>query len=501
MQMNNWKRQHPAAIFISFASNLKNVIVTLFAVFVLGQTMPAVGTVYYFALMGFILLSSLIGGFFKWWTFKYNLVASELNAKQGLIFRKNRYIRKERIQSIDINAKLLQRLFGLVELSIETAGGGNEPEFKIIALEREEARRIKQELLEKETRFLDEVLVESDYETEGLVRAAEKEIKPQRLVNPSYKWEIGGKRLFIAALTSSGVGIAATFLAVFVSQAFQFLPETLLEEYVYWFMQSSSIVLAVLVFFILFIAWLFTMLATVLKYGLFTIKKKGNDIHISRGVLEQRQLTLYAQRITAVRIVQSPIRQLFGFVSVYVESAGGGRQDEDLSTILVPMCKKNEVKSILEGIVPEYAIDPEYEGLPRESIRRYIFKLLFLAFIITGLLTYYIPYGYLSLILPVIAVILGFWQYRDTGIGQVDDLLCLRIRVFSKVEIIVPRKRIQSITTTQTILQSFDDLYTIHVSILSSITGKTFTVRHLANWQAVQSLEWYSYEKVENGNE
>lgn len=46
---------------------------------------------------------------------------------------------------------------------------------------------------------------------------------------------------------------------------------------------------------------------------------------IERGLIEKRQLTLAYRRITAVRIIKSIIRQPFGFVSVYVESAGEAR--------------------------------------------------------------------------------------------------------------------------------------------------------------------------------
>ncbi|QGU00499.1 transmembrane protein, distant homology with ydbT [Candidatus Syntrophocurvum alkaliphilum] len=494
--MNDWKRQHPAAVFISFLSNLKEMVISLIAIFVLGQTSPGLGSNFYFVIMGVILFLSLVNGFFKWWTFKYHLVGNELNAKQGLIFRKKRYIRKERIHSIDINAKLVQRLFGLVELRIETAGGGNEPEFKIIALEREEAVRIKQELLQKEVRYFEDVLADNEHEDieDGAVVDSDEGVAGAVEELPSFRWELSGDRLLIAAATSSGVGIAATFIAVIVSQAPQFLPEAVIEEYVRWFIQSSILMIGALIAFILFAAWLFTVVTTILKYGYFTIEKRGNDIHISRGVLEQRQLTLYAQRITAVRIVQNPLRQPFGFVAVFVESAGGGRQDEDLSTILVPLCKRNEVNSILEETIPDLAIDPEYEGLPRESLRRYLFRLLIPALIVAGVVSYLSPYGWIAIVLPLIAVLVGIWQYKDAGITQVGDILCLRKRVFSKLEVIVPRKRIQSMMMTQTVLQKFDDLYTIHVSILSSVTGKTFSVRHIGRWQKEEALGWYSYE-------
>jgi len=45
--MNEWNRQHPAAIFISFLSNLKQMIVTLIAVFIFGQSAQGISGIFY----------------------------------------------------------------------------------------------------------------------------------------------------------------------------------------------------------------------------------------------------------------------------------------------------------------------------------------------------------------------------------------------------------------------------------------------------------------------
>ncbi|WP_416149768.1 PH domain-containing protein [Salipaludibacillus sp. HK11] len=522
--MNEWKRQHPAAIFISFLSNLKQMIVTLIALFIFGQSAQGMSATVYVIIFAVILLFSVGNGFISWWKFHYYLKHDELQIKQGLIFRKNRFIRKDRIQSIDINAKLIQRLFGLVEVRIETAGGGSEPEFRIVALKKEEAAKIKKHLLAKypdhqkkaveqqgpleeneitSTRGAISTTPESansEIETEfeqndDLTEQVEPTIEEED-ETPDYKWELGAKRLFIAAITSSGVGIAATFIAAIVSQAPQFLPDWLFDQVIGWFVRSSFMLIGGTLVSILVAAWLFTLIGTVLKYGLFTLTKKKDDIHISRGVLEQRQLTLNATRITAVRIVQSPIRQLFNFVSIYVESAGGGTKEEDLSTILTPICKRSEVEGILKEIIPEFSFTPSYEGLPKESLRRYMIKLIVPTLIVAGAVTYFIPYGWIAFVLPVIAAVLGYVQYRSAGISQQEDFLCIKSRVFAKTEVLLPRRRIQDVETSQNVLQKFDDLYTIHVAVLTSMVGKTFSLRHVSGKQVEAGYLWYSYEEL-----
>ncbi|WP_218190749.1 PH domain-containing protein [Evansella clarkii] len=510
--MNKWRRQHSAAIFIGFLSNLKEVFITMIAVLIFGQSSQAGGTLFYTILFAGILFVSLVSGIIKWWTFRYQLQEDELQVRQGLIFRKKRYIRKERVQSIDINANILQRLFELVELRIETAGGGGEPEFRLIALRKEEAAAIKRELLLKESASVSEPEEAEAYEasdvfteeTETGLAYETSAVMDDEILEPeeaeeegTYKWKLSPQRLIAAALTSSGIGIAATFVAAIVSQVQQFIPPFLYERMIGWIIHSGVMLIGFWIVVILLIGWLITIIRTVLKYGYFTIRKKDDEIHISRGVLEQRQLTLSANKITAVRLVQNLLRQPFGYTAVYVESKGGGRKDEDLSTILIPLCKMKEVDSLLIDILPEYAVKREYSALPKESLRRYMLRLLMPALAAAAIITYFAPFGWLSLILPMVAAVYGYWQYIDAGIGNGSGMVWIRSRSVARSEVIVPRKRIQAMTSTQNVLQKFDDLFTIHVSIITSIVGKTFSLKHIGKEQRDDQFQWYSYEETE----
>ncbi|SDY89097.1 putative membrane protein [Evansella caseinilytica] len=494
IRMTSWRRQHYAAIFISFLNNIKELLLTMLIVFVFGQSSQVGGAMFYTFFYGSILLFSLGSGVIKWLTFQYRLEADELKIKQGFLFKKNRFIRKERIQSIDVNAKMLQRMFRLVELRIETAGGGGEPEFRIVALKQEEAALIKKELLSKD-RVPDKGQVTESVSQDDSMTAAYPDEVQKSAHERKFRWELSNRRLVIAALTSSGVGLAVTFAAAATSQLQQLIPEAVYEEIIGWLQHSSFVYIGIVVAFVLFISWVMALINTMLKYGQFTIVKNGDEIHLSRGILEKRQLTLSQKRITAVRIVQNLLRQPFGYVSVYVESACGGRKEEDLSTILIPLCKRGEITELLGEIVPEYAVKRQYAPLPSKSIRKYMIKLIVPAVVSATVIAYFLPYGSWALILPVLAASYGYWQYRDAGIGHTEGILLLKYRTLSRCEVVVPRKRIQAMQSSQTFLQRINDLHTIHVSVMTSIAGKTFTLKHIDRMQQEQQFHWYSYEE------
>ena len=66
---------------------------------------------------------SIIRGITKWLTFTYWIEDEELKTEYGLLFKKKRFIPIERIQNLNYNEGVIHRLFNVVQISIETAGG------------------------------------------------------------------------------------------------------------------------------------------------------------------------------------------------------------------------------------------------------------------------------------------------------------------------------------------------------------------------------------------
>ncbi|MBD5011336.1 PH domain-containing protein, partial [Xanthomonas citri pv. citri] len=80
----------------------------------------------------------------KWRRFTYRIEDDEFRIEEGLFVTKKRYISIDRIQTMNTSAGLVQQIFKLVKLQIETAGGGKEAEAVLSAISVEEAERIKE---------------------------------------------------------------------------------------------------------------------------------------------------------------------------------------------------------------------------------------------------------------------------------------------------------------------------------------------------------------------
>lgn len=81
----------------------------------------------YSQLIGFaVLILILVGGSIDWWFTRYSLDDLVIHRRSGFLFKKNRTIRLESVQSVDISRPLVTRLLGLSELRFEVADGSSE---------------------------------------------------------------------------------------------------------------------------------------------------------------------------------------------------------------------------------------------------------------------------------------------------------------------------------------------------------------------------------------
>lgn len=474
-------RLHPVAIFFLFFSSLKELIFPIIAAFVFGRGASAWDFPFtvYFVIGGLIIFS--IYGYLKWFTFTYEIDDDELKIKQGIFVKKQRFIRRERIYSIDITAGLLQRLFHLVAVKVETAGGGNEPEVVLTAVRKEDALHLRKQLLQ--------VSVESEVNEADL----------QKLIKPIGKkqWKLSNKYLLLAGLTSSGIGIAFMAIIALATQLEEWIPDQyIIDTFGYLFKSSLAGIIFVATLIVL-LSWVISISGTLLKYGGFMVDKKGDELEITRGILEKRQLTLSVTRITAIRVVESLLRQPFGLATVYVESAGGGSKDEQLSTVLFPLVRKKELKDHLREVIPDFAFEQPIEPLPKRAKKRYVIRKVVPGAIIAGFVAYFIPYGFIgAAIVLVLALLVGGQHFKDAGFGKNDRFLWISYRALSKTLVIIPKQRIQAIELKQSLFQQLRTLFTLQASILTSIVGKSFQSVDISEEQKEDLLNWYSYEEM-----
>jgi putative membrane protein len=469
MKMSEPRRLHPIAAFINFIKTVRELILPLALFLLFGGDGEGTFIEMKYVVLVITLLGTFIGGLLSWYRYTYRIEQGELRIEHGLFVRKKRYIPKERIQTIHISAGLIQRAFGLVKLQIETAGGGNEAEAVLTAVTKEEAERIKSALLDDEW-----VSEEMDY--------------------ASIRYQASTEELLIAASTSGSIGVVLSAVGAFVSQFDGLIPYELFFKKFQQFSHFNVIVISFMIVVAVLAAWLISIFMMVMKYGNFTVVKNGDDLTISRGVLEKRQFNIPLARIQAIRISQNPIRQWLGYAAVYVESAGSASEKEsNYSTVLFPLVKVARINELLHTFVPDYSAPSSFEPLPSKALRRYIWRaVLPVIVIVVPVIYFFRPWGYAGVLLLPIFAFLGYVRFKDAGLYIVDERrLAMRYRIFTKVIVLLKRNRIQALESRQSFFQRKQQLATIQASIQSGLHSKHFKVADIDKENLYALQTWY----------
>lgn len=470
------KRLHPATVFFNLLHVLRQFALPIIIGFF---TFQGKSLIYFLLALAALCIVIVIFSSISWYRFTYQVEDDQLKVEHGVLIRKKRFISKSRIQSIDLTASVFHRIFKLVTVKIETAGGGEEAEAVLKAVTLKEGELLREELKREK------VANEETFHDENITN------------NPSDKISIG--RLFIAGSTSGSIGVLLAILAGGFSQIEQFIPEHIYDDTFKWVISLSIILIVSLTFVSLVVLWVLGIAGTMIKYGDFTITKSDDDLFITRGLLEKKQLTIPLSRIQGVGIRESLIRQPMGYATVFVEVAGGSLdKGEDFSTVLFPILKVNEIESFLDKYLPEYkASQEELRPLPKRSMVYYLIRTCLPALVIMGGVLFVFPqFILIPVILLLVSFYLGYLKYKDGGFYLNGNRITVRFRGLSRTTMRMFNRRIQSLEVKQHKLHQIQGLATISFSILGMLgAGKHYTLKELDNKDATQIFDWYSNRK------
>jgi putative membrane protein len=457
---------HPAAMLIDAIKTVRRSL-SAFVIpgiaFLMSRGFDA-GTIA-LVLLGALVVAVLAAfwGFLSWRATIYEVAGGVFRLRWGVVQKNERAIPLDHIQSVDTVQGIIQRLFNVVELRIETAGGGaSEPDASLAALDRAVAEALRRE-----------------------IAGSRREPVETETSGPAVVRKLETRDLLLAGATSGQIGVALSLIAV-ASQLFDnFLSQNLAQRLLETFAPRSVTTALLYVFILGLFAWLLAIGGTVLAYTGFTLSRDGDFLYIRRGLLERREATIPLARIQAVRMVEGLLRQPFGLASLRVESAGYG-QDAGVSTTLFPLLPRKEVHGLLLEAAPEFAVAPPLNALPRRALRRYVFRstlpflvLIFAAALLSTLVFDLAAWVFAALLLLLPAALFGWLRYRDAGWALEEDRLVVRSRFLGRTTAIAPRRRLQSRATLRSPFQRRVRLATFEAQVASGGGGAELRVTDL----------------------
>jgi putative membrane protein len=389
-------------------------------------------------------LPAIAAAIAKYLSFRYRLEPEELILDSGVLRRSRRVIPLSRVQNIDVHQTLLQRLSGVAELRVETAGGDRtEAVLNVLGLRL--AERLRAELLARR-RAAGEVPGEEVREPEAVPLA-----------------RLGTGDLVVAGATANEVGLVAAALGgglnLMLQSGLEIPFPDIDPEAVVPIPDAAGIALLVagVVLAFLVVGWVFSVASSVVRYHGFALDRTDDELRKRFGLFSRREAFVPLRRIQTARVEESVLRRRLGLASLRVETAGGpsGQRRRGGAEAFLPIARIGEVPALLRAVLPEldYAVLEFRRVHPRARLRAFI-RYAVPPLLAAAVLVPVRGTVWLWLLLGLPAAVLGaILHYRHLRYALTPAFLVARSGFLNRVTWVVPRWKIQTLHVRQTPLQ------------------------------------------------
>jgi len=453
------RRLHPAAIGAEALSQLRGLLLPIVIVALIGSSGgDAPGRALIFGLIGMVV--SLVAAYVQWQATRWWVDGASVRLRTGVLGTKETSVPLDRVQAVDTVRGPVQRLFGAVELHVQAAGGGRDGEVVLRAVSPAEA-----EALRAAVRRGGGDVVDTGLEAPERPAGAGAGALAAPAV-PAAAWRLGPGGLLVAALTSGSLGVLVPVVAagsqvlddvIGAEDARRLVPDTLGEA-------------ALLFGAVLALAWVLSVVGTVVAFAGFRVARDGERLRIARGIVERREQSVPVARVTAVRVVESPLRQPFGLATVRLETAGYAREAAAAQT-LVPLVRRRDAAGLVARLLPELgagALDQPLSPAPRRALRRAVGPPVLAALAAAAVAVALAGGdGAPALALVPVAAAYGVLVFRAAGFRLDGDRLVLRGRRLARTTALADARRLPEVGTRASPLQRRARLATLAVAVSS----------------------------------
>jgi len=392
--------------------------------------------------------------------YEYRLTHDTFDIYSGVFSRREREIPYERIQNVSIDRSAIQRLFGLAVVELETAGGqGAEAALRYVS--EEEATRLQDEISERKRGETDATAA----------TATEQQGEPLYAISRT-ELALLGVLSFDVRLFPLLIGILSTVSRP-LATAFTSSETVLAQASLTYILVRAPLIGAGL-----YVATaLFSGLYAVTNYYAFRLWRASDELRFERGLLQRSSGTIPLEKVQTVFITENPLKRLFGYASLRVETAGFWPGEGGGSRAAIPIAKRDRLERLAREIEPYGSV--EFERPPKRARERYMVRylavvalLVVAAWVGTRFTEYayrWYAVGLLALPVPIAAHLK--WKHR--GYAILDSHVVTRNGFWSRRTDIVPYHRIQTVIASKTIFQRNRNLATLVIDTAgtSGLTG------------------------------
>jgi putative membrane protein len=432
---------HPAAIVVDAVGASLRLVGSIVVVSLIGSGSPT--TALTIGAAGIAL--SVVGAWVSWRKTTYWLDDVALHLRTGIFTPDERIVPRTRVQAVDTGAGPVQRLFGVVELRVQTPGAADEDEIVLSAVTHAEAVRLRSALGQPEPAAPDE------------------------------RVRLGIADLLLAALTgpqiSAAVSAVAGAYALFDNVVDVSDGESLLAR----LDTLQEIVLAVTG--ALAAAYALSFAGAIVAFAGFEAERDRQVLRIRRGLLARRAQSVPLARIDGIVIVEGLLRGPLGLATLRIETAAYGGERAAGRTLL-PLVRRRDAEAIIARLVPSLAIEPgALERPPRRALRRFVLEPAIVGALVGGGVALAFPAAWPAApALALAGAVDGVRDYRAAGVRIAGEIVVVRETRVARRTLLARRQRLQEHELARTPLQERARLADLSITVGSGGSGRA---RHL----------------------
>jgi len=378
-------------------------------------------------------------------TFFLDKEKQEFIINKGVFNRDQVTIQLDKIQQVNINQSILQKIIGVYGLKIDTAGAQGE-EVSIKAIDEDSAYNLKEHLLSRSAIVLESEKVEDIYTVEN---------------TPFLK--ISTWTLFKVGLTSNygqSLALMAAFLYTIIHEGRQLLDAFEVDKGEVKNAVMSVITIfsvTILVIILLVILLIINLTRSFYKYFDLEISKHNHALLLSSGLFARKNTLISPNKVQITTYSQNYFQKKMNMLNMGLRQAyfGESKKGKEMqgSTLEIPGCnptERDELIKMILGQVPSadktFIPDWRFLNLP-------IFFKIVLPVIIFLIIAFNVPelkpFISLAVVYSIIGIFMIYISYRRHRITVDQDFIIKKSGIWDiSNEVITPNK-IQAITTFQ----------------------------------------------------
>jgi putative membrane protein len=459
--MPSEQRLHPATLFFELAKHVKRF--ALPALLVIAGTSRSSGgpggmvdrmSDGWEAWLLVLFVPAALASIARYLSFRMRYDDHELVIRSGLFFRNERNIPFSRIQNVDAVENLFHRLFGVVEVRVET-GGGKEEEARLSVLPRSAFEEIRAHVFRQRAPRPEEVAAaEEAAPGETLVHLPLRELllcgllenKGMVLIGAAYGvlWETGligaiADR-FVDGAQEASRGFFRDLIGAFVESGP--LP-----------VARIGIALAGIVVFLLLVRVVSMIWALVRLYD-FRLTRVGEDLRSEYGLFTRVAATVPLRRVQAITVRAGLLHRWLKRATVKVATAGGAglQSNAHVREWLAPLIRREAVPELLRHVVPGFDLDAvTWRPVHPRAFTRAVKPSLIASAIVTLLAALAIGWGAIGVLMVMLLwSIVSTRQYvAHLGWAEDDEVVLMKSGWISQQIVLARVNKIQVVAMHQ----------------------------------------------------